>query len=57
MTTSGMQASCSNAESTGICTLGVGFDFSQGHYPRLKKCVLCEPGASATFSDDVLDGQ
>ena len=51
-----MQAACANSETTGICALGDGFQFTLDHYPKLKKCSVCDPG-NPVFNDELLDGQ
>ena len=55
--TADMKVSCAGGSTTGICNLGDGFVFTQGSYPKIKKCVSnCGTGA-ATFNNDLVIGQ
>ena len=56
LTTSSMKVSCAG-NTAGICALGSSFVFTQGSYPKIKKCESgCDTG-SPTFSDDLVRGQ
>ena len=56
LTTSGMKVSCAGSNA-GICALGSAFVFTQGSYPKIKKCESgCNTG-SPTLSDDLVIGQ
>ena len=57
LTTANMQVACSDY-TTGICTLGDGFIFEAGQYPKVKKCLTnCSSVTDATFSDELVGGQ
>ena len=56
LSTSGMKVSCAGI-STGICALGSAFVFTQGSYPKIKKCATNCGTNSATYSDDLVIGQ
>ena len=56
LTTSDMKVSCAGS-TAGICALGSAFVFTQGSYPKIKKCESdCNTG-SPTLSDDLVIGQ
>ena len=53
----GEQSSVVNSYGTGICRLGSVFVFTQGSYPKIKKCVSSCETESPTLSDDFVIGQ
>ncbi len=57
LTTENMQVACTGEETEGICTLGDGYSFVRGHYPKLKKCTTCDPDAPVFSSDELVEGQ
>ena len=57
LTTSQMKVACTAGSTAGICALGSAFVFTQGSYPKIKKCESgCNTG-SPTLSDDLVIGQ
>ena len=56
LTTSDMKVSCAGS-TAGICALGSAFVFTQGSYPKIKKCATNCGTNSATFSNDLVIGQ
>ena len=56
--TASMQVSCAEGSSTGICALGSAFVFTQGSYPKIKKCENnCNGIGTPILSDDLVIGQ
>ena len=55
LTSTEMKDSCANDSTTGICALGDGFSFSNGQYPKVKKCTTCS--GTLVFSDELVGGQ
>ena len=55
--TASMKVACAQSSTTGICALGSAFVFTQGSYPKIKKCTSgCDTG-SPTLSNDLVIGQ
>ena len=55
--TASMKVACAPSSTTGICALGSAFVFTQGSYPKIKKCTSgCNTG-SPTLSNDLVIGQ
>ena len=60
LTTAEMQSSCLEGSSQAICalnSLGEGFVFQSGQYPKVKKCIECDPSGTLTFSNELVGGQ
>ena len=57
ITTEMKVAACTPESTTGICALGSAFVFTQGSYPKVKKCESgCDTG-TPTLSEDLVIGQ
>ena len=57
LSTASMKVACAQGSTTGICALGSAFVFTQGSYPKIKKCTSgCNTG-SPTLSNDLVIGQ
>ena len=55
--TASMKVACAPSSTTGICVLGSAFVFTQGSYPKIKKCTSgCDTG-SPVLSNDLVIGQ
>ena len=55
--TASMKVACAPSSTTGICALGSAFVFTQGSYPKIKKCTSgCDTG-SPVLSNDLVIGQ
>ena len=57
LTTTEMKAACGGESTTGICALGSAFVFTQGSYPKVKKCESGCGTDSPTLSEDLVIGQ
>ena len=55
--TTEMKVVCTGESTTGICALGSAFIFTQGSYPKVKKCESSCDTDSPTFSNDLVIGQ
>ena len=56
LSTTNMQISCSPGSSSAICSLGDGFYFEDGSYPKVKKCLDCSP-SNPIYSTELVPGQ
>ena len=57
LSTTEMKAACAGGSTTGICALGSAFVFTQGSYPKVKKCESDCNTDSPTLSSDLVIGQ
>ena len=57
LSTANMKVSCAGGSTTGICALGSAFVFTQGSYPKIKKCESSCDTESPVFSNDLVIGQ
>ena len=57
LSTAQMQVACAEGVTTGICALGDGFVFTEGAYPKVKKCIGACDTDHPVFGTELVGGQ